>query len=232
MEISAYANQVVALGETSMKLELVSFDLCPYVQRSVITLKQKGSPYAITYIDLEHPPEWFDRISPTGRVPLLKVDEKTVLFESAVINEFIDETTGEPLNSKDPLQKALERAWIEFGSTLLMTQYQLFTASSAEEVEEQLKELFEGLARVEGVLGAGPYFRGQAFSLVDAAYAPLFMRLDLSERVAGHEAWRTLPRTRAWARSLAELPAVRDSVNPGFAAKFSEYCRAEGSPLF
>ncbi|MGD8643594.1 MAG: glutathione S-transferase N-terminal domain-containing protein, partial [Chromatiales bacterium] len=57
-----------------MKLELISFKICPFVQRSVITLRHKGLPYEVTYIELDDPPPWFLEISPFGRVPALRVD--------------------------------------------------------------------------------------------------------------------------------------------------------------
>jgi len=69
--------------------ELISFELCPFVQRSVITLLQKGVDFKINYIDIHDPPEWFQQISPLGKVPVMRVDN-TVLFESAVINEYLD----------------------------------------------------------------------------------------------------------------------------------------------
>ena len=70
---------------------LISFDICPFVQRSVITLEEKGVKYNIKYIELENKPDWFLAISPFGKVPVLQVNDK-VLFESAVINEYLDET--------------------------------------------------------------------------------------------------------------------------------------------
>ncbi len=72
-----------------VKPKLISFKICPYVQRSVITLKEKNVDFDIEYIDLANKPEWFLKISPLGRVPVLQVGEE-VLFESAVINEYLD----------------------------------------------------------------------------------------------------------------------------------------------
>ena len=63
---------------------LISHDLCPYVQRAVITLAEKRVPFERTYVDLANKPEWFRQISPLGKTPVLKVDDQ-VLFESAVI---------------------------------------------------------------------------------------------------------------------------------------------------
>ncbi len=56
--------------------KLLSFDVCPYVHRSVITLKEKGVPYDIEYIDLGDPPGWFLAASPLGKVPILFVEDQ------------------------------------------------------------------------------------------------------------------------------------------------------------
>jgi glutathione S-transferase len=73
------------------RLELVSHALCPYVQRAVIALTEKGIPFTRTVVDLADKPDWFTALSPLGKVPLLKVDG-AVLFESAVICDYLDET--------------------------------------------------------------------------------------------------------------------------------------------
>lgn len=214
-----------------MKLELVSFALCPYVQRSVITLKIKKAPFATTYIDLETPPAWFEEISPLGQVPLLKVDEKTVLFESAVINEFIDETVGRRLHPEEPVRRALERSWIEYGSELLRSAYLLSRESDAKAAASLRAEFFTDLSRVETVVSTGPYFRGKDFGLVDAAYAPLFMRIFLLDTLRDDPAWKSIPKTHAWAESLLRLPEVRESVQPDFGHKYLEYLRKARSAL-
>jgi len=70
-------------------LTLVSFDLCPYVQRAAIALAEKGVPFERRDVDLANKPDWFEAISPLGKVPLLQVDDE-VLFESAVIVEYLE----------------------------------------------------------------------------------------------------------------------------------------------
>ena len=82
-----------------MPLQLISFKTCPFVQRAVITLKHKNIDFDITYIDLAEPPDWFLELSPLQKVPVLKVDDE-VLFESAVINEYLDEITGGDLQPR------------------------------------------------------------------------------------------------------------------------------------
>lgn len=211
------------------KYELVSFVLCPFVQRSVITLNHKNIDFDIEYIDLKTPPEWFKEISPLGKVPLLKVADE-VLFESAVINEFIDETTEAPLMPADPLLRAQNRAWIEYGSSLLSLQYQLMTATTQEAFEEKLSAYGDTAARVEAQLADGPYFNGTAFSLVDTAYAPVFMReqyfLDDDARAVER------PKMKAWAAELLSMPAVRNSVVSDFDEKLRAHYGGVGSHLF
>lgn len=214
-----------------MKLEFVSFTLCPYVQRAAILLNAKAAPFTVTYIDLDEPPAWFDAISPLGQVPLLKVDEKTVLFESAVICEYLDEVTAPSLHPQDPLLKAQDRAWIEFASHLLRLQYTLFMETDRSALGEQKSEFFSDLKRVEDAfLSSGPFWRGDQLGMVDAAWAPIFMRLRLIPAL-----WSELERQASgvmpWARGLLDHQAVRASVKSNFEQEYLEYLRKNKSAL-
>jgi len=211
-----------------MKLELISFKLCPFVQRSVITLNYKGLPYDIRYIELDNPPEWFKEISPFGKVPVLRVDEEMVLFESAIINEFIDDVTEGSLKPEDPLTLARNRGWIEFGSNSIFDMVSLFQAKTQEDYEAALDTTMKNLAKVEQIFGEGPWFNGQDFSLVDCAYAPLFMRYRLLN--AHHNLFdpEQFPLLSAWADRLLELDAVRTSVVDDFSDLFYAHVRKPG----
>ena len=100
------------------KLTLISHLLCPYVQRAAIALAEKGVPFEKIYIDLNAKPDWFLKISPLGKVPLLKVEQddgsEAVLFESSVIAEYIEETEGEPrLHPDNALERARHRVGLD-----------------------------------------------------------------------------------------------------------------------
>ena len=73
-------------------LPLVSHALCPYVQRAAIALAEKGVAFERVVIDLDRPPEWFHTLSPLGKVPLLRVGDDAVLFESTAIVEYLEDT--------------------------------------------------------------------------------------------------------------------------------------------
>lgn len=222
------------------KLELISFPTCPFVQRSVILLRHKGIPFTRTEVDLMDAPAWFEKVSPLGQVPVLRIHDKgpgnpagsreaRVLFESAVINEYLDEINPPGLQPPDPFERARARAWIALSGELYGTQYQLFSTDDAQTIAELQKDLFDNLARVEEAVGQPPYFSGAQLSLVDTTYAPLFMRLALSPVLWAREAWRALPKTRAWGEALLTLPAVQGSVSPDFAERFRS--QSQGSPL-
>ena len=96
-------------------LTLVSHHLCPYVQRAAIALAEKNVPHTRVPVDLAHKPDWFKAISPLGKVPLLRVatgheTEEVILFESAPILEYLEETQPDPLHPGDPLDRARHRA--------------------------------------------------------------------------------------------------------------------------
>ena len=160
-----------------MDLELISTKRCPFVQRSVITLKHKGIDHRMTFVDSDDPPEWFRDVSPLGKVPVLRVDGETVIFESAVINEFLDDITPGQLHPEDPLLRALNKSWIEFGGECCSQTFNLMVAPDQAAYQAIVDDIADKLARVETVLGDGPFFNGAEFALIDAAYAPIFIRL-------------------------------------------------------
>src|SRR3954466_3048547 len=99
-------------------LKLISYKLCPYVQRAVIALTEKGVAFERIDIDLADKPDWFLKISPLGKTPVLVVGQYAI-FESAVILEYLEETQSGPPPPADPLARAEHPGWIEFGSAVL-----------------------------------------------------------------------------------------------------------------
>ncbi len=212
-----------------MNLELISFNICPFVQRSVITLLYKGAEFDVTYIDLEEPPAWFRTISPLGKVPLLKVDGE-VLFESAVINEFVDEVTPGSLLPEEPLPRARARAWIEFASECIFGQFQMAMAADEATYNTKRAAFVDNLRTLEGQLpeGGEPYFDGRGFSLVDAAVAPLLMRNRLLNGAGEFMDEADFPGLSRWTDAMLAMEAVQDSVPENFEQAFFEHIRKSG----
>jgi len=211
-----------------MSLHLISFKTCPFVQRAVITLKHKHIDFEITYIDLADPPDWFLELSPLGKVPVLKVDDE-VLFESAVINEYLDEITGGELQPREPLARAKNRAWIEFASNMLGNLYMMKMSKDEERYSKYRDVLVSQLQRVEKRLGDGPWFNGEDFSLADTAFAPLFRQNSVADNQLSVLDPVTMPRVDAWAQRLLALPEVRDSVVDEFEDLYLSAMQKNGS---
>ncbi|MDH5546150.1 MAG: glutathione S-transferase family protein [Gammaproteobacteria bacterium] len=210
-----------------MKPQLISFDLCPFVQRSVITLLEKHVEFDITYIDLAKPPQWFLDISPFGKVPALRVGDKTV-FESAVINEYLDDTTPPSMHPVDPLQRAINKSWIEFASELLAQQYLYSVANTEDEFDTHLHQQISLLSRLEKHFGDGPFFNGDAFCLIEAAYAPFFTRAKLLVDIFDNTFMDETPKLSLWADKLVKRESVMNSVNADFRQKYIAYLQNVG----
>ena len=202
------------------KLKLVSFKLWPYVQRSVITLNHLNVPYEIEYIDLSNKPDWFLDISPLGKVPVVQVNGGPSIFESAVINEFVSEINPPVLHPADPVEKARNRAWIEYGSGMLGTNFRLRNSKNEEEFNENRTKLIDQLKKVEEQIEDGPFFNGEEFSLIDSSYTPLFMQLDLMTKIHEFNIYAETPKVARWADAMLSLPEVKSSVVEDFPELF------------
>jgi len=199
------------------RLKLVSFDICPYVERSRIVLLEKGLPHDIEFIELSNKPAWFLQVSPMGRVPVLLVDDRPV-FESMVINELVNELQPDPpLFPRDPVARAEGRGWIVFANDVLMpaggaAMLAIAGGATGEALAKPVGALRDALGKLEPQLarGSGPFFLGADFSLVDASYAPFFRRWRMAERWGSPEArlLASFPRVNGWAEAMLARPSV------------------------
>ena len=213
----------------STNLKLVSHHLCPYVQRAVIALTEKGVPFTRENIDLSNRPDWFKAISPTGKVPLLVVDRVHVLFESAAICDYLDETLEPRFHPEDPIERAQHRAWIEFASCALNDIWGLYTARDERAFDDKLLAVSARFRRIEEALGEGPFFAGPRFSLVDAAFGPVFRYFDVFDTFLNTGVFAGLPKVTAWRRRLAERRSVRSAVSPDYPARLRAFVIAQRS---
>ena len=213
-----------------MNLHLISHVLCPYVQRAVISLAEKGVAFDRTDIDLANKPDWFLAISPLGKTPVLVVDGAPI-FESNVILEFLEDTQPRPLHPADPLRRARHRAWIEFGSTVLNGIAGFYNAPDAAALTEKSQELRAKFVRLESELGHGPFFEGSHFSLVDAAFGPVFRYFDTFDRIANFGVLDDLPKVARWRSSLAARPSVADAVSRNYPDLLERFIARRGSRL-
>ena len=197
------------------KLTLISHHLCPYVQRAVISLSEKNVPFERIDIDLANKPDWFKAISPLGKTPVLKVD-KTAIFESAVILEYLEETLPLPLHPADPLRRAEHRSWIEFGSAILNDIAGFYSAQDESALVAKSNLLKDKFAALEHRLGPGPYFDGGNFSLVDAVFGPVFRYFNVFDQIKDFKILSCKPKVVSWRSALMARPSVKSAVSSGY----------------
>lgn len=213
------------------RYKLVSFDICPFVQRSAMTLAEKQVEHTIEYIDLANKPEWFLDISPLGKVPLLIVedgDRRVVLFESAVINEYLDEVSEGTLLPSEPLARARQRALIELASAALGDAWRMGTTGDRDEALARAEALRAKLGHFEREW-VGPLFTGDSLSLVDTAAIPLLQRAAWTGELAPElEPLRGLPNMRAWLDEASQLTSVAASAVPDLRERYRRYLGRKG----
>jgi glutathione S-transferase len=203
-------------------LKLVSFTLCPFVQRALITLLEKDVPHEIEYIDLSNPPQWFHEISPLEKVPVLVVDGNP-LFESMAICEFLDEITPGSLYPEDPFLKAQNRAWIEFGNDILGLTYGLYATNDETTYKQNIAKLNDRFETLEDYLGDGPYFNGEKFSLVDAVYGPVFRYHEGISKYKDFGFFNETPKVANWSKTLLARPSVQKCVPETYQKDLDDY---------
>lgn len=216
-------------------MKLVSFTVCPYVQRAVFVLEEKGARYDVAYIDLDHKPDWFLAASPRGKVPLLVLDDGEVLYESQAIVEYVDETVGtERLASANPVHRARERAAFAFtGEDLFGPLYRLEVAPDQERLDDATRALARGLGHLEGRMDGRSWLSGDgsAFGLADVAMLPAFTRLAHHRRHDRVDLLDGLPRLSAWSERLLARPAAARSIPASWEADLRALMTRHGSLL-
>jgi glutathione S-transferase len=212
------------------QLKLISHKLCPYVQRAVIALTEKGVPFERIDIDLDNKPDWFLKVSPLGKTPVLLIGDKAI-FESAVILEYLEETQPGPLHPQDPVARAEHRAWIEFNSAVLGDIWGLEIATDQSSFAAKAKQLEGKLSQLERRLAGKPWFDGEKFSLVDAVFGPAFRYFDVIDAIGDFGIFADKPKLVAWRKALAARPSIRNAVSADYPEMLRAFLKKKGSYL-
>ena len=158
-------------------MNLYSGTTDPFSYRCRIVLFEKGMDFQVLDVDLFNKPEDIAVINPYNRVPVL-VDRDLVLYESNIINEYIDERFPHPqLMPPDPIMRARARQ--------LLHTFELELFSHIEALEKNPKgadkeraHVRDQLTQLAPMFAKQKFLLGDEFSMLDVAIAPLLWRLD------------------------------------------------------
>ncbi|MCD6044935.1 MAG: glutathione S-transferase [Gammaproteobacteria bacterium] len=201
-----------------MHLVLYGFRICPFVEKVNILLDEKNIHVERVYVDIRNKPDWFLKISPLGKVPILRVDD-VLLFESTVINDFLDSlSAATSLYPTNTIQKHLNKSWIEWGSTLILATYDMTLAKDKESFLAKRLLVEQKLSILQEQVKNSPFFNGEHFSMIDLTYAPLFKRFDRLIYLYSIDLLANYPTLKQWSKNVLQRP----SVHAGFIDNFDE----------
>ena len=197
-------------------IQLYDVDTSPYCLRVKIVLEEKKLPVEKIPVDLlkkeQKKPE-FLALNPNGKVPVL-IDEGTIVYESCVVNEYLDEKYPEPpLMPRDPAKRVKVRLFVDYDTNHLNPPFQKIRwelmrreeKRNPEIIEEGKKEFLSLLPRLEQQVDE-PYLVGE-FSLADVTLIPRFLRVES----LGIFPDPGQPRLARWFARMKERPSVRSS---------------------
>ena len=197
-------------------MSIVLYDAMPSANsdRVKIVLHEKGLAYERITLNLANKdqkrPE-FLILNPYGKVPVIK-DNGRVLFESCIINEYLDEQYPEPpLMPREPYLRARGRILIDYALNYMHEPYWALRGEMMKKeadrdvsvLQEKRQSLRALTHYLEEALGDTPYFLGD-FSLADVDVLPRLLRMESYGALPAHD----LPRLTAWLKKMKERPSV------------------------
>ncbi len=208
-------------------IKIVSFKICPFVQRVTALLEAKGLDYQVEYISLSDKPQWFLDISPNGQVPAMVTEGGVALFESEAIIEYIEEAYT-PLEADVSLErKALNRAWSYLAAKNYLVQCGTMRSRDAETLAEKSNKLGTAFDKIEKVLGDGPFFGGTQIGLVDIAWLVLLHRAQIIKDHTGYDFLAGHPKVQAWQKAIMDTGLAQKAGAEDFEEAFTNFYLAD-----
>jgi glutathione S-transferase len=180
-----------------------------------IALHEKGLSYDRVTLDLakkdQKRPE-FLKLNPYGKVPVINDDGK-ILFESCIINEYLDEKyPNPPLMPKDPYLRGRGRVLVDYALNYTHEPYWALRGEMLKKesernnsVMEEKRQTLRGLLQyLKRLWGEKAYFLGE-ISLADIDIIPRFLRMESYGALPSP----SLPRLSAWLQRMKERPSVK-----------------------
>ena len=218
----------------SNQLELFSARVCPYAHRTRLILREKEVEFKYTEIDLQNKPARFLAHSPYGKVPALVHGEETI-YESAIINEYLDEVFAEPrLMPRSSALRAKVRIWIDYcDDHFISDHYALLRNQQPEQHKSLLQKSERNFHFIEEegmqkLSREGPYWLGAEPSLVDYAWYPFFERLPVWTYYRGLQIPNDCPRLGRWLEVISRRDSAKELANDTdyYVERYLNYAKA------
>ena len=157
---------------------LYSGTTCPFSHRCRFVLFEKGMDFEIRDVDLYNKPEDINVMNPYGQVPIL-VERDLILYESNIINEYIDERFPHPqLMPADPVMRARARLFLHRFEKELFVHIDALEGNNQKNAERARNLVRDSLLQIAPVFTKHKHMLGEEYSMLDVAITPLLWRLD------------------------------------------------------
>ena len=195
-------------------MNLYSGTTCPFSQRCRIVLYEKGMDFQIIDVDMFNKPEDIAVMNPYNRLPVL-VERDLILYESNIINEYIDERFPHPqLMPADPVMRARARLFLFNFEKELFSHVSVLENTSLkghEKAHEKARSAVrDRLTQLAPIFAKNKYMLGEDFSMLDVAIAPLLWRLDHY----GIELSKNAAPLMKYAERIFSRPAYIEALTP------------------
>lgn len=213
---------------------LIAHGGCPFVHRVALACSHKKWPVQRIDIDLKSKPNWFLELYPAGSVPVFVIkeheheDKPTVLYESLVLIDFVEDFWGErgpSLLPRSASERAAARIVISrFDSKLVPLYYGLLRSPDKAAAKTAAADLRKELAWLQDRMkGDGPFFLGQEFTSVDAAILPWLLRDFVIQHYRGYDLFSGLDRLRTYVDGVRKESVVMDTMVDVEGKSWNEY---------
>ena len=191
-------------------MTLYSGNTCPFSQRCRIVLYEKGMDFQVIDVDLFNKPEDIAVMNPYAQVPIL-VERDLVLYESNIINEYIDERFPHPqLMPADPIMRARARLFLFNFERELFCHIDTLEKGNPKNVEKSRNHVRDRLLELAPVFQKQKHMLGDDFSMLDVAICPLLWRLDHY----GIQLGKSAAPLMKYAERLFSRPAFIEALTP------------------
>ncbi|CAD8090639.1 unnamed protein product [Paramecium sonneborni] len=214
------------------KHTLVAFKICPYCMKVLTVMCHKNIKFEIKFIEIHNKPDWFIKISPLEKVPILIIGEEVVLFESAAIMEYIDEITPPKLMPDDPIQKALDRAKFEYSNEIIKNLYQFIFTTEQEKFVKLKEWLIKRFQQMGEWLKDKKYVNGLELSLVDLNFVPVFVVLNMLKPILPCDILKDQKRLQNYGESLTSLSCAKTGRVPDYEFLMIDGIKNKNTVLF
>src|SRR6476619_6134064 len=142
---------------------LYSGTTCPFSQRCRLVLFEKGMDFEVRDVDLFNKPEDISTMNPYGQVPIL-VERELILYESNIINEYIDERFPHPqLMPADPVMRARARLMLYNMEVELFAHIEALESGKEKQVERSRQHVTDRLIELAPVFTKTKHMLGDEF---------------------------------------------------------------------